>query len=46
MPNVLIWHFYSFCKEYARQPVDIDDMLDGLVCMWARSEIGDVYSND
>lgn len=35
--------FYCFSREYSRQPVDLDDMLDGLACIRARNEIEEIY---
>ena len=29
-PNSYLWLFYSFTREYARVPVDMDDMLCGI----------------
>lgn len=44
MPNGLVWLYYQFCSEYARKPDDIDDMCDGLLCMWAKGEIEKIYA--
>lgn len=43
--NPILWHYYSYCREYGRQPVDIDDMLDGLICLWAKNEIEEIYGS-
>lgn len=43
MPNFYLWLFYSFCDEYKRRPNDIDDMLDGLLCMWAKREMEEIF---
>lgn len=42
-PNFYLWLYYQFCGEYKREPSDIDDMLDGLNCMWAIREMEKIY---
>ena len=44
--NGYLWLYYSFCKEYARQPADLDDLLDGLACTRARHEIEAIYGEE
>ena len=41
-PNGYLWLYYQFTREYSRKPDDLDDMLDGLSCLRARSEIIEV----
>lgn len=43
-PNGYLWLYYDFNREYARKPDDLDDMLEGLSCLWARNEIEEVYN--
>ena len=45
-PNSYLWIYYTFCREYARQPADLDDMLDGLACIRAKSEIEVIYAKE
>ncbi len=45
-PNYYLWLYYSFTREYARKPDDLDDMLDGLICLWAKSEIEELYAKE
>ena len=45
-PNAYLWLYYNFCREYARQPADLDDMLDGLSCLRAKSEIEEIYGEE
>lgn len=42
--NPYLWLFYNFCREYARTPADLEDLLDGLSCIRARTEIEEIYS--
>lgn len=44
--NPFIWLFYNFCSEYARQPVDLDDLLDGLLCIRAKSEVEKIMAEE
>ena len=34
-----MWLYYSFRAEYKGEPSDLDDMLDGLRCVSAKSDI-------
>jgi hypothetical protein len=43
-PNGYLWLFYTYCREYARQPVDLDDLVDGFACIRAKSEIEEIYN--
>ena len=42
-PNSYLWLYYNFTREYAREPVDLEDFLDGLSCIWAIQEIEGIY---
>ena len=44
MRNGFLWLYYNFCGEYARQPVDLDDMCDGLLCLRAKNRIQEIYN--
>ncbi len=41
-----LWIYYSFNSEYGRQPVDLEDMLDGLSVERAKSEIERIYTEE
>jgi hypothetical protein len=43
-PNGYLWLFYNFSSEYARSPVDLEDMLCGISCIRAKSEIEEIYN--
>ena len=45
-PNGYLWLYYDFTREYARKPDDLDDMLEGLSCLWAREEIEVEYAKE
>jgi len=45
-PNGYLWLFYTFCREYARQPTDLEDMLDGLACLRAKAEVEEIYGEE
>lgn len=38
----MLWLYYQFMSEYKTRPADIDDMIAGLSCLWARNEIEEV----
>lgn len=42
--NGFLWLYYSFCGEYKRQPADLDDMRDGLLCLRARNRIQEIFN--
>lgn len=42
--NGFLWLYYSFCGEYKRQPADLDDMRDGLLCLRAKNRIQEIYN--
>jgi hypothetical protein len=46
MNNGFLWLYYNFSSEYKREPVDIDDMLDGLSFIRAKNEIQRIYSEE
>lgn len=41
--NRFLWLYYTFCAEYKRMPVDIDDMCDGLICIRAKNKVQEIY---
>ena len=45
-PNSYLWLYYTFSREYARPPVDLDDLLDGLSCIRAKTEIEEIYAKE
>ena len=45
-PNGYLWIYYTFCHDYARKPADLEDMLDGLSCIRARTEIEEIYGRE
>lgn len=45
-PNDYLRFYYSFNREYARKPDDLDDMLEGLLCLWARIEVEEEYAKE
>jgi hypothetical protein len=45
-PNGYLWLYFNFCREYARPPADLDEMLDGLSCIRARQEIEEIYAKE
>ena len=45
-PNGYLWLYYNFNREYARKPDDLEDMLAGLSCLWARNEIEEIYAKE
>lgn len=44
MPNSFLWIYYTYLSEYKTRPVDLDDMLDGLRCIRAQSEIKEILA--
>jgi hypothetical protein len=46
MPNGYLWLFYTFNSEYSRQPVDLDDLIDGLSCIWAKNEAREIMHDE
>jgi len=44
--NGYLWLYYNFCREYARQPADLEDLLDGLACIRAKKEIEEIYAKE
>lgn len=46
MPNSFLWLYYTFNSEYSRMPVDIEDLCDGLSCIWAKSEAREIIDNE
>jgi N6-adenosine-specific RNA methylase IME4 len=45
-PNGYLWLYYQFTREYARKPDDLEDMLDGLSCLRAKTEIEELYAKE
>ncbi len=43
-PNSYLWLYYNFSREYAREPVDMEDFIDGLSCIRAKQEIEEIYN--
>lgn len=35
------FHYYSFLREYGREPLNINDLFDGMAVATARSELED-----
>jgi hypothetical protein len=46
MPNGYLWLFYTFNREYSRQPIDLDDLIDGLCCIWAKNDVMEIINNE
>lgn len=34
-----MWFYYSYNSEYKRKPDDLEDLLDGLICIRAKNEL-------
>ena len=45
-PNGYLWLYYQFTREYARKPDDLEEMLDGLSCLRAKTEIEELYAKE
>lgn len=44
LPNVFLWLYYNYCAEYKKEPVDLDDLSDGLLCIRAKQKIQEIYN--
>jgi len=42
-PNRFLWLYYQYYSEFKRQPVDLDDLVDGLSFIGVKAEINKIY---